>query len=112
VDGPLHASFLGNGNGSASGTYGFMDSHKKSMIRKWVENQSAQMKDTPGDNFPADAGLSDDDHHGSQPVDSAAAPAPVNRRCNGRSSRPHRHDGDSRNRWHSPAAQGESSLFE
>ncbi|KAE8748577.1 hypothetical protein FOCC_FOCC004753 [Frankliniella occidentalis] len=53
VDGPLqqkHApggnglSILGNGNGPASGNYGFMDSHKKSMIRKWVENQTVHMK--------------------------------------------------------------------
>ncbi|XP_072765684.1 uncharacterized protein [Anoplolepis gracilipes] len=28
----------------ASSGYGFMDSHKKSMIRKWVENQSSQIQ--------------------------------------------------------------------
>ncbi|XP_029032702.2 uncharacterized protein LOC114871226 isoform X2 [Osmia bicornis bicornis] len=27
-----------------SSSYGFMDSHKKSMIRKWVENQSSQIQ--------------------------------------------------------------------
>ena len=32
------------GNGPASGSYGFMDSHKKSMIRRWVENQTVHMK--------------------------------------------------------------------
>ncbi|KAF6211249.1 hypothetical protein GE061_014366 [Apolygus lucorum] len=38
VDGPR----LANGT-SAGGAYGYMDSHKKSMIRKWVENQSVHI---------------------------------------------------------------------
>lgn len=47
VDGPLQKAGNGLtmlGNGPASGNYGYMDSHKKSMIRKWVENQTVHMK--------------------------------------------------------------------
>jgi kinesin family protein 26 len=45
IDGPLQTAKLPTlGNGHASGSYGFMDSHKKSMIRKWVENQTVQIQ--------------------------------------------------------------------
>ncbi|XP_021928762.1 kinesin-like protein GA13060 isoform X2 [Zootermopsis nevadensis] len=45
IDGPLQTGKLpALGNGHASGSYGFMDSHKKSMIRKWVENQTVQIQ--------------------------------------------------------------------
>jgi len=45
IDGPLQTVKLPTlGNGHASGSYGFMDSHKKSMIRKWVENQTVQIQ--------------------------------------------------------------------
>jgi len=45
IDGPLQSAKLPTlGNGHASGSYGFMDSHKKSMIRKWVENQTVQIQ--------------------------------------------------------------------
>ena len=45
IDGPLQTEKLPTlGNGHASGSYGFMDSHKKSMIRKWVENQTVQIQ--------------------------------------------------------------------
>lgn len=45
IDGPLQTAKLPTlGNGPASGSYGFMDSHKKSMIRKWVENQTVQIQ--------------------------------------------------------------------
>ncbi len=38
VDGPMK-------NGDADPVYGFMDGHKKNMIRQWVENQSLQLRD-------------------------------------------------------------------
>ncbi|XP_023723787.1 uncharacterized protein LOC111873360 isoform X3 [Cryptotermes secundus] len=45
IDGPLQTAKLTTlGNGHASGSYGFMDNHKKSMIRKWVENQTVQIQ--------------------------------------------------------------------
>jgi kinesin family protein 26 len=45
IDGPLQTAKLQTlGNGHASGSYGFMDNHKKSMIRKWVENQTVQIQ--------------------------------------------------------------------
>lgn len=45
IDGPLQTVKLPTlGNGHASGSYGFMDNHKKSMIRKWVENQTVQIQ--------------------------------------------------------------------
>lgn len=45
IDGPLQTAKVPTlGNGHASGNYGFMDSHKKSMIRKWVENQTVQIQ--------------------------------------------------------------------
>lgn len=51
IDGPKTASpptvptLLQGGlpNSGNSTSYGFMDSHKKSMIRQWVENQSSQL---------------------------------------------------------------------
>lgn len=50
IDGPKTASpptapLLQGGlpNPGSSTGYGFMDSHKKSMIRQWVENQSSQL---------------------------------------------------------------------
>ncbi|XP_067009500.2 kinesin-like protein CG14535 [Anabrus simplex] len=43
IDGPLQ-SMKPTGSGHASGSYGFMDSHKKSMIRKWVENQTVEIQ--------------------------------------------------------------------
>ncbi|XP_063223022.1 kinesin-like protein KIF26B [Bacillus rossius redtenbacheri] len=44
VDGPLQA-----GKTTAHGAgYGFMDNHKKSMIRKWVENQTTQIQKQTG----------------------------------------------------------------
>ncbi|XP_023287540.1 uncharacterized protein LOC105694763 [Orussus abietinus] len=46
VDGPMQLTGPPlHGQHSSSG-YGFMDSHKKSMIRKWVENQSSQIQRT------------------------------------------------------------------
>jgi hypothetical protein len=45
IDGPLQTAKVQTlGNGLASGSYGFMDNHKKSMIRKWVENQTVQIQ--------------------------------------------------------------------
>ncbi|KAB0799044.1 hypothetical protein PPYR_06924 [Photinus pyralis] len=35
IDGPMHAD---------SAAYGYMDSHKKNMIRKWVEHQTSQIQ--------------------------------------------------------------------
>ncbi|XP_066602950.1 uncharacterized protein [Prorops nasuta] len=50
VDGPMqHTAGSGlqlHSQHSAAAGYGFMDSHKKSMIRKWVENQSSQIQRT------------------------------------------------------------------
>lgn len=43
IDGPLQADVLGLQQGTSTG-YGYMDSHKKIMIRKWVENQSSQIQ--------------------------------------------------------------------
>lgn len=50
IDGPMQKPSTAKpaGNSQASGNYGFMDSHKKSMIRKWVENQTVQLKQTNG----------------------------------------------------------------
>lgn len=45
IDGPMQKTAKpcpGNGG------YGFMDSHKKTMIRKWVENQTVQLRQTLG----------------------------------------------------------------
>ncbi|KAF5302809.1 hypothetical protein FQA39_LY01989 [Lamprigera yunnana] len=36
IDGPMHAE--------SSVAYGYMDSHKKNMIRKWVEHQTSQIQ--------------------------------------------------------------------
>ncbi|XP_067215067.1 kinesin-like protein KIF26A isoform X2 [Linepithema humile] len=49
IDGPMQltgapALQLHAQHQHASSGYGFMDSHKKSMIRKWVENQSSQIQ--------------------------------------------------------------------
>ncbi|XP_043471271.1 uncharacterized protein LOC122504292 isoform X2 [Leptopilina heterotoma] len=41
IDGPMQLTAHQQHSG-----YGFMDSHKKSMIRKWVENQSSQIQRT------------------------------------------------------------------
>ncbi|XP_067010239.2 kinesin-like protein CG14535 [Anabrus simplex] len=50
IDGPLQSV---KPSGHPAGSYGFMDSHKKSMIRKWVENQTVQIqKETPGKRPP------------------------------------------------------------
>lgn len=47
IDGPKMspAKSLAAGSlpGSSTQTYGYMDNHKKSMIRQWVENQSSQV---------------------------------------------------------------------
>lgn len=57
IDGPKIASpakSLGAGAAagtSATQTYGYMDNHKKSMIRQWVENQSSQVF-PPGQGAP------------------------------------------------------------
>lgn len=40
---PLQAELLVSHGGESIG-YGYMDSHKKSMIRKWVENQTSQIQ--------------------------------------------------------------------
>lgn len=45
IDGPLQADMAGLAQ-AHSGGYGYMDSHKKSMIRKWVENQTCQIQKT------------------------------------------------------------------
>lgn len=39
---PLQVGILGT-QGNENVGYGYMDSHKKNMIRKWVENQTSQM---------------------------------------------------------------------
>lgn len=39
---PLQISILGS-HGNESLGYGYMDNHKKNMIRKWVENQTSQI---------------------------------------------------------------------
>lgn len=51
IDGPMHAApsrptvaIHSQSSAAAAASYGFMDSHKKSMIRKWVENQSTQIQ--------------------------------------------------------------------
>lgn len=46
IDGPLQADSVAglNLNHGQSVGYGYMDSHKKSMIRKWVENQTSQIR--------------------------------------------------------------------
>lgn len=44
IDGPLQADV--NGLAQPANGYGYMDSHKKSMIKKWVENQSSQIQKT------------------------------------------------------------------
>ncbi|XP_026825287.1 kinesin-like protein CG14535 isoform X2 [Ooceraea biroi] len=50
IDGPMQLSgapalqLHAQQHQHASAGYGFMDSHKKSMIRKWVENQSSQIQ--------------------------------------------------------------------
>ncbi|XP_068085251.1 kinesin-like protein CG14535 [Anabrus simplex] len=41
IDGPLQ-TLKQSASGHSGGSYGFMDSHKKSMIRKWVENQTVE----------------------------------------------------------------------
>lgn len=41
---------------SAAQAYGYMDNHKKSMIRKWVENQSSQVLTSPNKNNTLKAG--------------------------------------------------------
>lgn len=49
IDGPMQltgAPALQLHTHQHSAGYGFMDSHKKSMIRKWVENQSSQIQRT------------------------------------------------------------------
>lgn len=43
IDGPLQADVQGLAQANSVG-YGYMDSHKKSMIRKWVENQTTQIQ--------------------------------------------------------------------
>lgn len=42
---PLHAELLATPGGENIG-YGYMDNHKKIMIRKWVENQTTQIQKT------------------------------------------------------------------
>ncbi|KAJ9595759.1 hypothetical protein L9F63_013046, partial [Diploptera punctata] len=45
IDGPLQSAKVPTlSSGHSSGGYGFMDNHKKSMIRKWVENQTVQIQ--------------------------------------------------------------------
>lgn len=46
IDGPMQKPTKTIGNSQANAGYGFMDNHKKSMIRKWVENQTVQLKQT------------------------------------------------------------------
>lgn len=46
IDGPMQKPSKPTGNNQSSGSYGFMDSHKKTMIRKWVENQTVHLKQT------------------------------------------------------------------
>lgn len=41
IDGPMHA----NSGGQHANVYGFMDYHKKNMIKKWVEHQVYQVTD-------------------------------------------------------------------
>ncbi|CAB0004482.1 unnamed protein product, partial [Nesidiocoris tenuis] len=48
VDGPRRMSTGNAGASPSGGSYGYMDSHKKSMIRKWVENQSVHISRTRG----------------------------------------------------------------
>lgn len=44
IDGPLQADIAALAQPAAG--YGYMDSHKKSMIKKWVENQTSQIQKT------------------------------------------------------------------
>nr|CAD7268028.1 unnamed protein product [Timema shepardi] len=41
VDGPMQGSKISAGHNAG---YGYMDSHKKTMIKKWVENQTSQIQ--------------------------------------------------------------------
>lgn len=69
IDGPMQKpSSKPTGNSTASGSYGFMDNHKKSMIRKWVENQTVQLKQ-PSPKAEASGIL-----RSSEPVDEAFKP--------------------------------------
>ncbi|XP_048506974.1 uncharacterized protein LOC105687336 isoform X2 [Athalia rosae] len=45
IDGPMQLTGAPP-HGQHPASYGFMDSHKKSMIRKWVENQTSQIQRT------------------------------------------------------------------
>ncbi|XP_015113333.1 kinesin-like protein CG14535 isoform X1 [Diachasma alloeum] len=46
IDGPMQltSALPGLNSSTQHGGYGFMDNHKKIMIRKWVENQSSQIQ--------------------------------------------------------------------
>uniref|UniRef100_A0A0C9R8R8 CG14535_0 protein n=1 Tax=Fopius arisanus TaxID=64838 RepID=A0A0C9R8R8_9HYME len=44
IDGPMQLTSTLPALNSQHGGYGFMDNHKKIMIRKWVENQSSQIQ--------------------------------------------------------------------
>lgn len=63
IDGPMQAGSvtgLNLNHGPNNGGYGYMDSHKKSMIRKWVENQTSQIqrvKHTSPKNEPKTTGV-------------------------------------------------------
>lgn len=48
IDGPMQINSINLPPNN--GGYGYMDSHKKSMIRKWVENQTSQIQKVKVDN--------------------------------------------------------------
>ena len=47
---PIPTAIPGHPEGTS---YGYMDNHKKTMIRQWVENQSCQIFQSTGTNTPA-----------------------------------------------------------
>lgn len=53
IDGPNIKPATATLPGAAQGTsYGYMDNHKKTMIRQWVENQTSQIFQSTGTNTP------------------------------------------------------------
>ncbi|GLH09814.1 Kinesin-like protein CG14535 [Gryllus bimaculatus] len=74
IDGPMQQMNEHCGVG-----YGFMDSHKESMIRKWVENQSVQIQQV---HKPAVKAPSSDSHSCEQSVQVRSAKETLASKCN------------------------------
>lgn len=56
IDGPNIKPATAAVAGTSQGTsYGYMDNHKKTMIRQWVENQTCQIFQSTGTNTPTTA---------------------------------------------------------